>query len=554
MKKIKSKLLFIALYIICAFPINIMAQVPQYVRDYFKENILSLDPIEGIYDAQTYLQGYNAYQVFSKNYQNMVLYIRKTGDNTYDLTDGRATFYRIGETNAYTLKIRWAAASPTTLRVYLENNVRLNYTYEMPEAQMQNDMGREYQRGMGLIAGYSLIKTYPTTSDYEKALQKQVEQAKIEAQRIAEEKEKAAGWSGSGFALNKGYVVTNYHVVEEANSINIYGIKGDFSTSYAASVVATDKVNDLAILKINDKNFTGFGPLPYSIKMQMAEVGDDIFVLGYPLIQTMGNEIKLTNGIINSLTGFEGDVSIYQMSAPIQPGNSGGPMFDRKGNIIGIICAGHKGTDNVGYAIKTSYLKNLAESTNLSNIFPTNNTIAALPLSGQVKKIKPYVFLIKCSSSPSSEENNYISSTPSSNISQNTSQIPEGYIDLGLPSGTKWKSSNESGFFTYEEAIRKFGNQLPSKDQLEELKNKCSWTWTGNGYNVTGPNGNSITLPAAGSRYCDGSTHYVGSYGYYWSSTPDGSDYARNIYFDSSRVYMNSYRRCNGFSVRLVQD
>lgn len=208
----------------------------------------------------------------------------------------------------------------------------------------------------------------------------------------------AQEWSGTGFALNNGYVVTNYHVVEDAKSINISGINGDFNDSYTASVVATDKINDLAIIRVSDSRFNGFGTLPYAIDMNQAEVGDDVFVLGYPLTQTMGDEIKLTNGIISSRTGFQGDVSLYQMSAPIQPGNSGGPMFNSKGNVVGIVCAHHKGTENVGYAIKTSYLKNLAESSSLSNIFPTNNTVASLPLSGQVKKLKKYVYLIKCSS------------------------------------------------------------------------------------------------------------------------------------------------------------
>ena len=75
----------------------------------------------------------------------------------------------------------------------------------------------------------------------------------------------------------------------------------------------------------------------------------------------------------------------------------------------------------------------------------------------------------------------------------------EGYVDLGLPSGTLWKNANEGGddaLYNYDEAVRKFGNKLPTKQQLEELKNKCTWTWTGNGCRVTGPNGNSIFLPA----------------------------------------------------------
>ena len=133
--------------------------------------------------------------------------------------------------------------------------------------------------------------------------------------------------------------------------------------------------------------------------------------------------------------------------------------------------------------------------------------------------------------------------------------VPAGYVDLGLPSGTLWKNKNEEGgFYTYDQAISKFGNKLPTKEQLKELKNSCQWTWTGSGYKVTGPNGNSISLPAAGYRSCDGSVGYVGSYGSFWSSTPDGSDIAWCLNFGSGGVDVDNFSRCIGRSVRLVQD
>ena len=130
------------------------------------------------------------------------------------------------------------------------------------------------------------------------------------------------------------------------------------------------------------------------------------------------------------------------------------------------------------------------------------------------------------------------------------------YTDLGLPSGTKWRNSNEGGDnarYTYNEAVSRFGNKLPTKQQLEELKNKCTWTWTGNGYKVTGPNGNSIFLPAAGFRYCDGGVVCVGTNGYYWSSTPHDSSNAWFLTFESSEVNVGRNYRCYRFSVRLVQ-
>jgi len=204
-------------------------------------------------------------------------------------------------------------------------------------------------------------------------------------------------WSGTGFALKDGYIVTNYHVIDGANTITVQGVKGNFNNSYKAIVVGTDKNNDLAVLKITDTSFTGFGTIPYSISSSTSEVGEDIFVLGYPLTSTMGDEIKLTTGVISSKTGFQGDVTLYQISAPIQPGNSGGPLLDKKGNVIGVVSAKHAGAENVGYAIKSIYLRNLVESTVNLTIIPTSNTVSTLPLTGKVKSEKNFVFFIHCS-------------------------------------------------------------------------------------------------------------------------------------------------------------
>lgn len=132
--------------------------------------------------------------------------------------------------------------------------------------------------------------------------------------------------------------------------------------------------------------------------------------------------------------------------------------------------------------------------------------------------------------------------------------VPAGYVDLGLPSGTLWKDQNEAGgFYSYDQAMAKFGRSLPTKEQLGELKNSCRWTWNGNGYKVEGPSGESIVLPAAGYRDCDGGVYGVGSDGYYWSSTPYDSGNAWRLFFYSRGACMHDGRRCLGQSVRLVR-
>lgn len=209
-----------------------------------------------------------------------------------------------------------------------------------------------------------------------------------------------SAWSGTGFALGNGYLVTNQHVIDGATTISIKGVGGDLNTGYNAEVVANDKTNDIAVLKINDSRFKGLGAIPYAVYSRIADKGEGVFVLGYPMTQVLGNEVKYTAGEINSRTGFQGDVTTYQISAPVTHGNSGGPMFDSKGNVIGIINSGitdKEIAENVGYAIKISYLKILIESAGLNITLPGNNTISNLSKQEMIKKVEKFVYYIECS-------------------------------------------------------------------------------------------------------------------------------------------------------------
>ncbi|WP_196017885.1 serine protease [Alistipes senegalensis] len=217
-----------------------------------------------------------------------------------------------------------------------------------------------------------------------------------EAQRKAQEQAKDAPSSGTGFFLSKdGYIATNYHVIADAKTLAITGVNGDYNTTYSVSVEQVDTYNDLAILKVNDTQFKQLANNPpYKIRQSLAEIGENCYVLGYPLISTMGTDIKLTNGIISARTGFQGDVSQYQISAPVQPGNSGGPLFDKNGNIVGVVSAKHTGAENAGYAIKTSYLQNLIELVEPAISLPQYNTLLGKSLPEQVKLSKNYVCII----------------------------------------------------------------------------------------------------------------------------------------------------------------
>lgn len=206
-------------------------------------------------------------------------------------------------------------------------------------------------------------------------------------------------WSGTGFAIMDGYLATNYHVIEGASSILVFGINGDINKSYSGTVLTKDSVSDLAIIKVNDLSSSGLGPISYGFKTTPSDVGEDVFVLGYPLTATMGEEIKYTTGVISSTTGYQGDASLYQISAPIQPGNSGGPLFNSNGDVIGIVSAKHAGAENASYAIKTSYLISLLKTCFSNTQLSSKTHLSSLPRPEQIKEIKKSVYLIKCSSS-----------------------------------------------------------------------------------------------------------------------------------------------------------
>lgn len=153
-------------------------------------------------------------------------------------------------------------------------------------------------------------------------------------------------------------------------------------------------------------------------------------------------------------------------------------------------------------------------------------------------------------------------SSTSPDDNPNNPTIQGNFIDLGLNSGTKWKSQNEhntryseNDLYTYDEAVNDFKNNLPTKEQWQELISTCTWKWTGKGYRVTGKNGNSIVLPAAGYVSCGGwIPSEVGEEGAYWSSTPLGASAAWTTEFCSDEIYEDSYiARCAGLSVRLVR-
>ena len=210
------------------------------------------------------------------------------------------------------------------------------------------------------------------------------------------------GWkgNGSGFFLNEtGYVATNYHVIEDAQAIEVSIVRNGEWEHHPAKVVISDKQNDLSILKIEDSNFRPLPTIPYNFTTNIKDTGSEVFTLGYPIADVMGDEVKFTDGKISSKTGIQGDVTVYQISVPIQPGNSGGPLFDSLGNLVGITSSGlnrdYFKSENVNYAIKFSYLKALIDAMPQPLQLQSKASIADKPLTEKIKLFQSYMTFIK---------------------------------------------------------------------------------------------------------------------------------------------------------------
>ena len=203
--------------------------------------------------------------------------------------------------------------------------------------------------------------------------------------------------SGTGLLITKGgYVLTNHHVIENANKIMIEIPSSGNSAAYSAKLINKDKENDLAILKIEDAAFQAPDKIRYSFKETGVEVGSPVFTIGYPFaLSGMGKEAKFTDGKVSAKTGYNNAINSFQTSIPVQPGNSGGPVFTEKCQLAGLINASITETDNVSYAIKLNYIRNLIELLPETIETPSDVSIAQLSMEEKIKILSKYVVLIK---------------------------------------------------------------------------------------------------------------------------------------------------------------
>lgn len=332
------------------------------VKTYLKGKRIS--PIEGIY--KNFSNEGNAYSIAILKYNDKFFGIILNSDNE---------LWKIGDTKIILSHIEGAAYDA---EYYDLNHQKLNAIAGITDNRLL-EFSAPYG---GDIMKFSFIKVFPSSGE------KTIAGVSSNGQCKA---------TGSGVLISDNIIITNYHVVEDAEKveaiININGIPETFS----ARVLCTDKTNDLAIVCVKDEKFKRVGDAPFQILPNTIDVGTSVFAMGFPLTTFLGDEVKITDGIISSKSGYEGDIVTYQISVPIQPGNSGGPLFDKKGNLVGITSAGIDKSiaENVGYAIKTPYVLNIIDSAPINISLPEGSDLSGIELPELIKALKPYVVYIK---------------------------------------------------------------------------------------------------------------------------------------------------------------
>ena len=201
-------------------------------------------------------------------------------------------------------------------------------------------------------------------------------------------------YNGTGFMIDsKGYLVTNAHVVRNAKTVVVQNKKGE---NFNARVVFTDFAKDLVILKIEDDSFKTLTAIPYGISKASSDLAESIYTLGYP----RNDEMVYGQGYLSAKTGLNGDSLSCQISIAANPGNSGGPVLNHNGEVIGILSTRQVSAEGVVFAIQSKYIYTVLNDlkkmdTSMKVKTPAVSSLKGMDRTQQVKKIEDYVFMVK---------------------------------------------------------------------------------------------------------------------------------------------------------------
>ncbi len=226
----------------------------------------------------------------------------------------------------------------------------------------------------------------------QKEQNKKIDQLIDSSERASKSPDQAQISGGTSFLIDSdGYLVTNSHVVQNASTLIVVNRGKEF----IARKVYENKQNDLAILKITDQDWKPYGRLPYNIRKGVVDLGEEIFTLGYPR-----NEVVYNRGYMSARSGYQDDTLSIQLAISANPGNSGGPVLDKNGSIVGILSTRDRQANDVVFASKSinisKAIEELREDTAYKNLNPpAYSSMRGMDRVLQIKKIQDCVFLVK---------------------------------------------------------------------------------------------------------------------------------------------------------------
>ncbi|MET0636228.1 MAG: serine protease [Chitinophagaceae bacterium] len=200
-------------------------------------------------------------------------------------------------------------------------------------------------------------------------------------------------FNGTGFLIDpKGLMITNAHVVKNSKNIFVQNNKG---TQFKAIVLKLDVKRDVAIIKIDDENFKPLSVLPYGIRKGGSEIAESIFTLGFPR-----EEIVYGEGYLSARTGFNGDTLSCQISVDANPGNSGGPIFNKDGEVIGILSAKEIAAEGAVFAVQSKYIYQAVDELKKNSIYEKvklspKSSLVGMDKVKQVERIQDCIYMVK---------------------------------------------------------------------------------------------------------------------------------------------------------------